>query len=316
MLVIPSTPRQSYRVHMINNANRLRTMLIRGVLGAVCLGSVLSAHSTGGAAPETTWRSDPVWNDGKAEWALYDAQRTIYGKPRAYQASIFTNKQIMDPRTTTKAAAADLPDGVEVFKHNVSEMIETDNYVYRFLTTCFVRVEDLRPFKIVCSSQEDCGSTYRQFTADDGRITARQFGYFPGEGSAMASFAVTDNLMFHDALTLTLRDYPFAQAAPGDRQELALVQDLTDNRWVRLTPASALLEFVDTVLITVPFGEVETYHVRVLHKPVQGTSESHYYFATDPQLRRVLVQYIGPFGVTYKLRRLERWAYWSDPKPQ
>ena len=38
------------------------------------------------------WRDDPIWYDGKAEWALYEAERTIYGETRRYQTTIFVNK--------------------------------------------------------------------------------------------------------------------------------------------------------------------------------------------------------------------------------
>lgn len=282
----------------------------------LCAAALLFVRHSDGTSAQPNWRTDPAWYNGKAEWALYDAQRVIYGTPRRYNAMIFTNKQIMDPGTTTKAADPDMPGGVEVFKHNVSEMIDTENYTYRFLTTCFMRTDDLTAFKITASSQEDCGSTYRQYTAADGRITARQFGYFPSEGSAVASFAVTDDLVFHDALTLTLRDFPFESTEEGAFQELALVGDLTDNHWVKLTPGSAIIEYLGRSQITVPYGTLETFHLRVRHNEMGGETESHYWFATDPSMRRVLVQYIGPFGVKYKLKRLDWWAYWDKPKPQ
>lgn len=262
-----------------------------------------------------SWRDDPSWNQGKAEWAVYDAQRVIYDKPRNYEATIFTNKQVMDPNTTTKAANADMPGGVEVFKHNVSEMIETDNYIYRFLTTSFVRTDDMSVFKISSSSQEDCGSTYRQVTARDGQITARQFGYFPDEGSSMASFQMTDNLLFHDALTVALRDFPFETADTTDAQHVALVQDLTDTHWVKLTPSGAMLEYVGTEQIRVPYGMMQTFHIRLRHNEIGGATESHYYFAVDPELCHVLVQYVGPFGLRYRLKSLDWWAYWSEPQP-
>lgn len=266
-------------------------------------------------SPGSGWRTDDAWNRGKAEWALYDAQRVIYGKPRRYEATIFTNVQHMNPRTTTKAENASADGSMPVFKHNVSEMIPTDNYTYRFLTTCFVRRNDMTAYKVVASSQEDCGSTYRQFIARDDRVRALQFGYFPSEGRATADFESMDELAFHDALTLTLRDYPFELDEHRPR-DLALVQDLTDNHWVRLTPRPAKLEYVGAETLEVPYGRVDTHHLRITHESIGGATESHYWFAADPELRHVLVRYTGPFGVAYKLKRLAWWAYWSDPKPE
>ena len=81
---------------------------------------------------------------------------------RRYEATIFTNKQRMDPGTTTKASSPDARGTIEVFKHNVSELVETENYTYRFLTTSFVSTAALAPYKVVASThilehRNECG---------------------------------------------------------------------------------------------------------------------------------------------------------------
>ena len=82
------------------------------LFGAFACGFALSPHDALGIMNQpadtptssASWKEDTRWNQGKAEWALYDAERTIYGKARHYAARIYTNKQMMDPKTTTKAA--------------------------------------------------------------------------------------------------------------------------------------------------------------------------------------------------------------------
>ena len=279
-----------------------------------------SHHLVSGAtqAPQPNWRNDPAWYEGTAEWALYDAQRTIYGKPRHYQATIFTNKQRMDPTTTTKAANWRDADTIEVFKHNVSEMIETKNYTYRFLTTCFIDTNTLEPYKIVASSQEDCGSTHKQFVIDDGQVHARSNSYFPNEGIQDISYrqpGESRHFAFHDTLTLTLRDYPF-DADDQPVIKLKLIPDQTDNHATSQRPEEATVRLVGRESITVPYGTIEAHHLVVEHAQQGGTTRSDYWFAADKAMRHVLVKYEGPYGVKYELKRLDWWAYWSDPRPQ
>ncbi|MGI9013562.1 MAG: hypothetical protein ACR2GY_04850 [Phycisphaerales bacterium] len=264
--------------------------------------------------PASSWKDDPAWHQGKAEWALYDATRTIYGKSRMYEATIFTNRQVMDPATTTKAEG-DVPGGIEVFKHNISEIIPTENYQYRFLTTCFLTADALRPYRVTVSTQEDCGSSFRNFNiTTDQTVRATQFCYFPGQGNSEADYTASGTLAFHNSLSLSLRDFPFG-AQFIKAPELTLVSEQRNPRVTSLAAANATISDMGEEVINVPYGQVRTHHLRVDHEPVDGTTQSDFWFALDPGMRNVMVQYRGPFGVEYQLKRLQWWAYWSDPKP-
>src|SRR5690554_5350586 len=83
------------------------------------------------AAAQENWKSDPIWYDGLAEKAVYDAQRVIYGHSRSYEAVVFTNKEQHDVKTLTKAG--DATETVEVFKHNHIEVVPSPNYDYKFV---------------------------------------------------------------------------------------------------------------------------------------------------------------------------------------
>lgn len=266
------------------------------------------------------WRTDPAWYEGKAEWALYDATRIIYGEPRTYEATIFTNKQHMDPATTTKASDWQRPGNVEVFKHNLSEMIPTENYTYRFLTTAFIRTDNLGLFKLIASTQEDCGATYKDFTTtNDGRVQAVQFSYFPDEGRSTTTYAMGDRFAAHDALSLTLRDFPFSTAKEGDTRTIELLADQTDTHATPLKPARATVRYAGPETLNLPIGEVRAHHLIVTHDEIGGMTESHYWFADDAEnMRRIMVRYEGPWGVEYRLKQLDWWAYWdrSNPRPE
>jgi hypothetical protein len=276
------------------------------VLAAASLLATITAAEPAG----TSWRDDPAWYSGKAEWALYDAVRPIYGVLRRYEATLFTNKQQMDPATTTKAEDWRGEDRVEVFKHNLSEMIPTEHYTYRFLTTCFVDAGTLAPRKLAVSTQEDCGTTFKHFVVDDDGVEADQFCYFPGPGEDHAEYARPRDFGMHDALSLTLRDYPF-DAAEHPTQRLTLVPDQTDTHRTNQRGATATVEYVERTTVTVPFGAIDAHHLRVTHQSDGGVTETNYWFAADPALRRVMVRYEGPYGVRYALKKYGFWAYWD-----
>lgn len=189
---------------------------------------------------DTNWKTDPAWNQGKAEWARYEATRTIYGKQRTYEATIYTNKQYNNPKTMTKAVDWQAPGNIEVFKHNVTEIIPTDNYDYRMLTTSFIRTDNLQPFKVVSSSQEDCGSSYREFINKGNRVEVDQFCYFPDTGHTEESIDTSKGIAFHNALSLTLRDFPYG-AVFIKQPELNLIPDQRNNRQTKVTPENATI---------------------------------------------------------------------------
>jgi hypothetical protein len=161
----------------------------------------------------------------------------------------------------------------------------------------------------VASAQEDCGATYRQFTTVGDRIEAQQFCYFPGAGASSASFARSDSLRFHDALSLTLRDYPFEDHRT---MEIQLVADQTDTHETNLRPRPARVSYVARDTLDLPYGRVEAHHLRVDHEPDGSATGSDYWFAADDALRHVMVKYAGPYGVRYDLKKLGWWAYWDQ----
>jgi len=272
-------------------------------------------------ALDASWRTDPIWYDGKAEYAVYDAVRPIYGKDRHYEAVLITNKQQMNPTTTTKSADWRAPGQVEVFKHNLREVIPTENYVYKYLTTAFVRANDLTPFKLTMSSQEDCGATFKHFVADGKRVKADTFVYFPDGGPTHFEYTQEKHFRFHDDLSLTLRGYPFEDASKGDAMALSVVPDQTNTHATSIKPIPLAVVFEGMETLELPIGTVEAYRLRVgstggaeNDSTMKGLDQrSTYWFAADggSDWLHILVKYDGAYGVKYELKSKKRWAYWK-----
>jgi len=261
------------------------------------------------------WRRDQIWFDGRAEWALYDAVRTIYGEPRRYEATIFTVAQHMDPERHVKTDDHEAPGAVPVFKLVISEIIPTDRYDYRFLRTAFARQADLSPFSLVVSTQEDCGASFRRFTIGDGTLRTRSFSYFPGSGDEEDALPVPKSLVFHDALPLSLRDHPFGPGLPNDPIQIMLIPAQVDPKPTALRPARATVTFEARETLELEIGATDADRLLVRHEAIGGTGETRIWIASDPALRRIMVRYSGPWGTEFQLRRLGRWAYWTDAPP-
>ena len=267
------------------------------------------------AAFTDAWRDNPIWHDGKAELAVYDATRTIYGQTRRYSARLYTNIEVADKQTKTKSATN---RGREVFKHHLREDIDTKNYTYHYSTMCYVGRSDLKSLKIDMGSQEDCGATFKQLVNHAGTCQWHQSSYFPNEGHSAGQYSPTKNFVFHDALSLVLRGYPFD--APRDL-DLMVVPDQTSNRAGDVQPRAGLVSYVGRETLQLPFGQVDAHHLTFHYKApaaLQGTAGKspihHYWFAAEssaPWLH-LMVQYEGPLGISYKLAEHRRVAYWKQ----
>jgi hypothetical protein len=255
------------------------------------------------AAPGT-WRADPVWYDGLAEKCTYRATRTVYGVERTYTARAYTDKERADPKSTVKTEGE---DWVLVFKHHWSEVVPTEHYDYRFSTMSYARADDLAPFKLTASTQDDCGSSFKEAWRDGGRLRWFESVYFPGGGRREGSIELRKDTVLFDALTLTLRDYPFD--AP---RELArrVVPSQKDVHRVSFEPEERTVRYAGTSVESVPIGEIPCHRLELV-KP-DGVVEARFSFAAEgsaPWLH-VLVRYDGPQGITYRLESMERTAYW------
>ncbi|MFW6060555.1 MAG: hypothetical protein ACODAQ_10255 [Phycisphaeraceae bacterium] len=294
------------------------TMKMRCFLLAVPLSLLLTVPAAAQDDPyerfTTDWRRNAIWDDGKAECAVYAATREIYGQSRQYTARLFTNTEHASPETFTKSANG---TGRHVFKHHLREDIPTEKYSYHYSTMAYVGVDDLKSLKLDMGSQEDCGATFKQYVNHAGEMRWRQFSYFPNEGHKAGEAQPPANFAFQDALSLVLRGYPF-DAPPEEPIELALLADQTSNKWSPTFLFPTRLSYVGRETLELPIGEVAVYHLRVV-EPIKNTTREHdYWFAAEgdhvedaPGLH-IMVRYEGPNGQTYQLREVRRCAYWQD----
>ena len=258
------------------------------------------------------WRDGPVWHDGKAECAVYDATRTIYGQQRSYRARIYINKEHASPKTFTKS---DDGSGRAVFKLHIRDDIPTKNYMYHYSTMAYVGVDDLKSLKLDMGSQEDCGATFKQFVNHGGGVAWTQHSYFPGEGVRSGLYESTVSLLFQNALPVVLRGYPFDDSEASMRVDI--IEDQTDTHLSTSMPRPAVITYLGLETLALPIGEVNAHRLRLAYVDSDDEIDDEaavgghdYWFAADKGMRHVMVQHTGPGGVSYRLRSLVRDAYW------
>src|SRR5687768_9885817 len=141
----------------------------RRVLVLMTIFAMAGAGGVRAGEPDRSFGDDPIWHDGLVEKAVYTASRVVYDKPRAYEAVFFTNKEQHDRKTWTKADKS--RDTVEVWKFNQVEVIPTPNYDYKYVTTVHLTVGDgMGLTRLDCTSQEFCGTSFKQFIRKAGKI--------------------------------------------------------------------------------------------------------------------------------------------------
>ncbi|MEM6393098.1 MAG: hypothetical protein AAF797_10030 [Planctomycetota bacterium] len=258
---------------------------------------------------DDTWARDAVWNDGQVEDARYAAVRSIYGEPRQFTARIFTNAEDYAPATTTKSDAWGVSNGgvmpVRVFKHHAREDVPTENYTYHFSTMAYVGIDGRKPVKVEMGSNEDCGASFKSAVVDGSGLRWLQSSYFPGQGvqGGHMELSAESPVVFHDALTLVLRGYPFEVPA-----ELALqvVPEATTTRWSPVQPMDATVRLAGKTAMELPIGTVDAYELVVAYADGR---EERYWFHADAAKQHVLVA-ADTFTQRLRLESVRRWAYW------
>ena len=263
-------------------------LLLAGVIGLLVVSEALADG----------WKSDPVWHDGLVEKATYDAKRVIYGRPRAYEAVVFTNKEQHDRQTLTKSDKS--TDTFEVFKHNHIEVVPTPNYDYKFATTSHLATDSLQLTRLDASSQEYCGTSFKQYQRSTGSgntpgaLDYVAFSYMPEEGHIMTKIPAAAAVA-EDSLPLYLRDYDFAGRQSASIQ---LLPTQKANKHVPHDPLAAQVRYA---------GEEGDSHK--LEVVVDGAVRGTYWFAKDRL--HVMTRHLSADGTDWTLKSLDRVNYWT-----
>ena len=248
------------------------------------------------------WGLNPLWDDGQAEVAKYNALRMIYGTSRSHETTLITVKEDFNPKLYVKAddPLHQQPHPV-VFKLNVAASIPTENYTYHFLTSIFVSREDpSKLIKLTTGSQEWCGNTFKE-VQNWGRIPILLFhSYFDGEGDGSLTLPLGPGDLLEDQIPVTLRSLSFRA---GLRNNLRIVDSLVSTR-------VSLPKFIDaeiTVEGSESINSIDCWKVQIQRKGIQQS----YWF--EKKYPNILVKSVSSDGRELTLKERNRRKYWERP---
>ncbi|MDB5233705.1 MAG: hypothetical protein JWR44_698 [Hymenobacter sp.] len=244
------------------------------------------------------WAMNKLWEDGLAEVATYQAERTVYKKKRSFEYTQITVKEEFNQQFNVKTDDYNRTDLFPVMKINQFCAIPTDQYPYHYLTSLFFRRDQpVALYKMTTSSQEWCGNTFKTIV-DDGVNFEESFdSYWDNQG--VGSRDLRRDVFLEDALSYTLRSLRFAQLPAFDFVVLDLQQtnQATPPLYYKAHLAAASAPATD--------APEPAWRVAVTLAPGK---ENVYWFAKN--YPNVLLRQTTWDGRSLLLKSMRRFAYW------
>ncbi|MFQ5662237.1 MAG: hypothetical protein ACE5HL_00190 [Terriglobia bacterium] len=253
------------------------------------------------------WALAPLWDDGQAEVALYDARRPQYGKIESYQAVFIVVKEEFDRELHVKAdPPLDAKPLLPVLKLNAVHSYWTKNYPYHFLLSVFVRRDAPASLvKLTLGSQEWCGNTFKEVKTWGSRPELVFHSYFDAQGDAARPLDLRPGDLLEDQLPLALRSLNFA---PGLELRRRVLPSLISNNLGQPTEfVPATITVVGEESLTTPAGTFQAWKVKVQLGPLEQT----WWF--EKALPHTLLQMESSDGRAWRLKARSRKPYWRVP---
>lgn len=282
-------------------SNRLWFALL--LLAGACTSEV---QAPGGEYLHSNWAKNPLWDDGRAEVATYEAERIIYGKPRQFDYVYVLVKETFNEAFHVKTDRYDRDDLYEVMKVNKFCRIQTLAYPYHYLTSVFIRRDDPgRVHKLTNTSQEWCGNTAKSFLEKGDYYDFQYFSYWDGQGNGEAR--IDRGPWFEDQLSYTLRTLRFEAGLEFDVL-LYPMQVTSQAIMPRAETATVLVAPADPGDLE---GLEEFYGEGAWKVSVSRASGANLDFWFGASYPNYLLKMESADGQRLQLKRMERDAYWE-----
>lgn len=244
------------------------------------------------------WAMRKLWEDGLAEVAVYDAERTVYQKKRTFEYTQITVKEEFNQQFNVKTDSYRRNDLFPVMKINQFCQIATDRYPYHYLTSLFFRRDQpVALYKLTSSSQEWCGNTFKAIVDDGVNFDETHDSYWDNQG--VGNRDLRRDVFLEDALSYSLRALKFEQ-----RPAFALtVLDLQQTN--RATPPVYYNANLETTAAPAADAPEPAWRVVLLLAPGK---KNVYWFAK--QYPNVLLRQTTWDGRSLRLKSTRRYVYW------
>lgn len=236
---------------------------------------------------DASWRRDPLWDDGKAEFCAYDVVWSRYGNHYPGRALLVLVKEPWNPNLEVKS---DGPGAFEVLKLNHVRDVPTGIYTYHQMASVYLRRDSGSLQKVAATSSEACGISTAEVLR--GRLETRS--YFDGQGDRSLDYPA--GAIPEDGLPAALRDFVTGEAPA----KLRVFPSLMQSRFPELEAADWKVEKTEAG---------EGVRIQLLHKE----RSLAYTFERQPPHR--LLRFETGDGTFYQMKKCERLAYWDMHDP-
>ncbi len=251
--------------------------------------------------------ADALWDDGRAEFAVYRGTIERYGVTRPLGAKLIVVKEEFDTAAGVKSDAGPAAGRTRpVFKLVTMLEFPTGTYSYRQVATAFLDRETAALEKLAMSSTEACGIAYVQVRPRGTAWRHESHSYFEGEGDRDLLLALRADrpTVAADALALWLRRLDLTKA-----QTIAV--DLLPTQLSSRVRATAL---VPATIEVAGAADEHGWFVMVRSVDAQGAPVfDRWWF--DRAAPHGLVRYKGADGRALLRTKVLRLAYWEATKP-
>lgn len=278
------------------------------ILLCAVLAAALAAGPNEDLPIDTSWALDRGWDDGRAEVAHYDARRTLYGVGRTFETVLITVKEDHDPRLGVKAdpphAGRDL---VPVLKMNMLSRIQTENYPYDYMTSLFVRRDDPRAVtKLAQSSQEWCGTTFKEVVTWSGEPHLVHHSYFDGQADGRLPLPLGPGVYLEEQLFLLMRA---ALLEPGIDRRISVYESLVTNGARPPTLRQLIVSLAGRETVSTPAGTFTALRIEIRDPSAPQPPQMTFWIGDAGA--RALLRFEAVDGRSLQLRRISRRDYWS-----
>jgi hypothetical protein len=259
-----------------------------------------SAHALQAVLPRFNqdWAMRKFWEDGLAEVATYEAERTVYKKNRTFELTQITVKEEFNQAFSVKTDDYQRADLFPVMKTVQFCQIPTDQYPYHYSTTLFFRRnQPVALYKMTTSSQEWCGNTFKAIVDDGVNFEESYNSYWDKQG--VGSRGLRRDVFVEDALPYTLRALRFEQKPAFELTVLGLQQTN------QAQPPVYYKAHLATAAAAADDTPEPAWRVAITLAPGK---ENVYWFAR--KYPNILLRQTTWDGRTLRLKGVRRYAYW------
>jgi len=253
-----------------------------------------------------SWASDELWEDGLAEVAVYQAERSIYGDIRHYEYIFILVKETFNRAFQVKTDDYTRNDLFDVMKINKFARIETDRYPYHYLSSIFfTRNDPLHLYKFTNSSQEWCGNTFKYFINQENEYKYEYNSYWDNQGTGSTS--LPPDVIFEDQLSYTLRSLNFREGLSFDCR---IVETQVTNKATEPVIYEGIISIHKNKAYQPDLEDFRKDDIWEIRVKLNDEKMNTYWIAG--KYPNELIQMVAWDGRRIELKHISREAYWLD----